>query len=200
MGGYKEIDKTDSAGNVAKTFYHTGSGTDSTHGEFQDNYWKIGKQYRVEKYDNNGVLFGKTINKWDSATSTTSIAGFVKLYQTVNFAYDGQATHKDKAESYTFDNVTGNQTEKVEWGQVTGSDDGTFTDAGTDKFTTDITYASSPTSSVLGALDDSTVTDQSSNKIMENRQYLHYFHESLQQLWPCRYIHRSSGENNELRI
>src|SRR5207248_420401 len=63
FGGFGEVDKTDNAGNVIKSFYHTGSGADSAHGEYQDNYWKIGKPYRVEKYDNSSNLFQKAINK-----------------------------------------------------------------------------------------------------------------------------------------
>jgi RHS repeat-associated protein len=170
FAAFAEVDKTDNAGNVTKTFYHTGSGTDSSHGEYQDDYWKIGKAYRVEQYDANSNLFQKTINKWDVATSTL-VAGFVKLAQTETFAYDGQATHKDKAESYTYNNANGNQAQKVEYGQVTGSDDGTFTDTGSDLFTTYTAYATSVTSTLLTLPDDVTVTDQSANKVKESKFY-----------------------------
>jgi VCBS repeat protein/virulence plasmid B protein len=171
FAAFAEIDKTDNAGNVTKTFYHTGGGTDSARGEFQDNFWKIGRAYRVEKYDDDGTLFEKTVNKWDTATSSTSISGFVKLAQTVDFAYDGQSIHRDKGESYTYDDVTGNMTQKVEWGEVTGSDDGSFTDIGSDKLTMDISYASSASSGVIGAVSVQTVTDQDNAKVKESRFY-----------------------------
>ncbi len=170
FAGFSEIDKTDLAGNVTKTFYHTGTGTDSAHGEYQDDYWKIGKPYRVEKYDASKNLFEKTINKWDVATSTQA-AGFVKLAQTVTSAYDGQSTHKDKAESYTYNNSTGDPTQKVEYGQVTGSDDGTFSDTGTDDFTTNFTYATSSTTSIMSLLATSSTLDHSSSKVKETRNY-----------------------------
>ena len=171
FAGFAEVDKTDSASSVTKTFYHTGSGTDSTHGEYQDNYWKMGKAYRVEKYDRSGNLFEKTINKWDTATSTTSVAGFAKLSQTIRSTYDGYSSHKDKAESFTYDNLNGNLTQKIEWGEVSGSDDGTLTDTSTDKFITDITYASSPTSSVRVAVSQSTVSDQATSTVKQARFY-----------------------------
>jgi RHS repeat-associated protein len=171
FAGFAEIDKTDNAGNVTKTFYHTGSGTDSGHGQYQDNYWKIGRPYRVETYGSTGSLFEKTINKWDTATSTTSVAGFVKLAQTVQFSYDGRATHTDKAEAHTYDNTNGNVTQTVEYGEVTGNDDGTLSDTGTDKLTTDFAFATSSTNAVVSVLARATVSDQNGNAVKETKSY-----------------------------
>jgi len=168
FAGFSLATTVDSAGNVTKTYYHTAGSTDSTHGEYQDNFWKIGKPYRVEVYDNSGNLYKKTINKWDSY-SLGSNAAFVKLAQSVESDYDGLMTHKDAAESYTFDNATGNLTQKIQWGEVTGSDDGSFSDTGSDKFTTDFTYASS--TSVIGKVSTATVTDQGASKVKETRYY-----------------------------
>ncbi|MEN6537886.1 MAG: SpvB/TcaC N-terminal domain-containing protein [Bryobacteraceae bacterium] len=170
FAGFGQISVTDAQGNVTKTYYHTGTGSDSSHGEYQDNGTKIGRPYRVEQYDNAGHLYKTTINKWDS-TELGNDAAFVKLAQTVESAYDGDVTHKDKAESYTYDNTDGNLTQKVEWGEVTGSDDGTFSDTGSDKLTTDISYAASSTPHVLGLKSDETKTDQNSNKVSETRYY-----------------------------
>ncbi len=172
FAGFSEIDKTDAEGNVTKTFYHQGDGTDVSHGEFEDNFWKIGKPYRVEQYDNSGNLYKKTINKWESATSSqNSLAGFVKLGQTLQQDYDGTSNHKDKAESYTYNNSTGDITQKVEYGEVTGSDNGTFSDSGTDDFTTTFSYATSSTSSALSLLSGSLTTDHNSSKVKEVRNY-----------------------------
>jgi YD repeat-containing protein len=171
LAGFAEVDKSDGAGNVTKTFYHTGGGTDSSHGEYSDNFFKIGKSYRVEKYDNSGNLYEKIINKWDHSAISDSAAGFVKLAQTVNSIYDGDTSHKDKAESYTYNSSTGDVTQKVEWGEVTGSDDGTFSDTGSDKFTTDYGYATSSTSSIMSLLNHIIVTDQNSTKVKETKYY-----------------------------
>jgi RHS repeat-associated protein len=169
FAGFATVSSTDAAGNVTKTFYHTGNGTDSTHGEYVDNFWKIGKPYRIEQYDNAGNLYKKTIDKWDHYALGGN-AAFVKLTQSVTSDYDGLTSHKDSAETYTYDNATGNQIQKVQSGEVTGSDDGTFSDIGTDKFTTDISYVTS-TTGVIGKPYDVTLTDQSSNKAKETRLY-----------------------------
>ncbi len=169
FAGFSEIDVTDSEGNVNKTYYHQGNSSASTTGEYLDNYYKIGKPYRVEKYDGSGNLFEKTINKWD--TATTSNTGFVKLAQTVKYHYDGIETHKDKAEAYTYNNTTGNITQKIEYGEVNGNNDGTFTDVETDDFTTSYTYATSSTSSLMSLLATESTLDHSSTKVKESRYY-----------------------------
>lgn len=172
LAGFAKIVSTDGAGNVTNNYYHTGTITDSSHGEYQDNYWKIGQPYRTEMYDKAGNLYKKTINKWDSATSTSNPqAGYSKLVQRVELDYDGGTSHKDKAESYSYDDANGNQTQKIQWGEVTGSDNGTFTDTGTDKYATDISYASSATSIIISLPSQETVTDQNGNKIKENKYY-----------------------------
>ncbi len=169
FAGFSAVSSTDSVGNVTVTHYHTANGTDSSHGEYNDNYWKIGKPYRVENYDNAGNLYKKVINRWDSFNLGGN-AAFVKLASSTEMDYDGLGTHKDLAESYTYDNTTGNMTQKVQWGQVNANDDGTFTDTGTDDFTTNISYATS-TTGVIGKPYDATVTDHNSNKAKETRSY-----------------------------
>lgn len=170
FAGFGMVAETDPAGNVTKTYFHQGNESDTARGEYNDGYFKIGKPYRVEKYDNAGNLYQKTINKWDASANGAG-SEFVKLAQTVDSEYNGDASHKDKAESYAYDNTNGNQTQKVEYGQVTGNDDGTFTDTGTDLLTTTMTYASSGGSNVINAVSQATVTDQGSTKIKESRFY-----------------------------
>ena len=166
FAGFNIITKTDGAQNTTKTFFHQGNGTDSAHGEYNDNFWKIGKVYRVEVANSSGTLYSKTVNRWDDS-DLGSTNHFVKLAQTVNYAYDGLSTHKDKAESYTYDNTTGNLTSKIEYGQVTGNDDGTFT--GSAQFTTNYVYAAG--GNVVGLPSDITTVDQSSSKVKEDRFY-----------------------------
>ena len=169
FAGFQKVTATDPAGNVTISYYHTGVGTDSSHGEFSDDEYKIGKTYRVEQYDNSNHLFAKTINKWNDSSIVTG-ADLVKLDQTVDSSYDGQSTHKDKAVAYTYDNSTGNVTQQVEYGQVSGNDDGTFSDSGTDDFTTAYSYAANSTAHIY-LPSDVTVTDHSSSKVKEDRLY-----------------------------
>ncbi|MFA5184742.1 MAG: toxin TcdB middle/N-terminal domain-containing protein [Patescibacteria group bacterium] len=170
FAGFSQIKELDPIGNITKTYYHTGSGSDSAHGEYQDNFFKINKPYRLEKYDSSENLYSKTVNKWDS-TSLGGNAGFVKLTQTTNSLYDGLSTHKDTAESYAYDNSNGNLTQKILWGEVSGSDDGSFTDVGTDKFIINFSFASSAGSNAIGKVSQETVYDQSSNKVKEGKYY-----------------------------
>ena len=170
FAGFNKIAITDSAGNVTNTYFHQGNSSDLTHGKYNDEYWKIGKPYRVEIASNSGNLYSKTINKWDSY-DLGSGRKFVKLAQTLASTYDGDITHRDKAESYAYDNTSGNMTQKVEYGEVTGSDNGTFSDIGSDKFTTAYTYAANVAVYISGLPSQVITTDQSSAKVKETKFY-----------------------------
>src|SRR5205807_1408544 len=43
FAGFGIVTQTDVAGNVTKTYYDTGNGVSSSTGQYQDNFWKIGK-------------------------------------------------------------------------------------------------------------------------------------------------------------
>ena len=170
LAGFSVVTETDPAGNVTKTYYDTGNGNSTSTGQYQDNFWKIGKPYRVENYDSTGDLYKVVVNKWTSA-SLGGNAAFVSLATTTEMDYDGLVTHNDKATSYTYNNANGNETQQVQWGQVTASNDGSFTDAGSDEFITNTSYASSTTSTVIGKPSDVTLLNQSSTKIQETQFY-----------------------------
>lgn len=157
--GFKKITKTDSAGNTTKTSYHLSTTTD---------WARISKPYRIEVADVSGNIYSTSLNTW-ATSSLSNGREYVKLNQTVEQTFDGDTSHKDKAESYTYDG-TGNLLQKKQWGEVNGNDDGTFSDTGTDDFTTTISYASSTTSHVVLLATESTV-DHSSTKIAEARHY-----------------------------
>ncbi len=170
LSGFSKSVETDSAGNVTKTYYHQGDTSNTTLGEYQDDISKIRKPYRVERYDNASNLYAVTINKWDKY-DLGSGRNFIKNIRTTELTYDGDSDHKDKAEEYTYDNTYGNLTEKVEWGEVTGSNDGAFIDTGTDKFTTTISYATNTTPYIVDLPSQDTKVDQSANKVRENKYY-----------------------------
>ncbi|MDQ7814929.1 MAG: DUF2341 domain-containing protein [Patescibacteria group bacterium] len=171
FAGFASSTVVDAQGNVTKTYFHQGNSSDSAHGEYNDEFAKIGRVYRVEKYDVSGNLYQKTINKWDSSSISDSDADFLKLAQTVDYTYDGDSSHKDKAVTYTYDGSTGNLTEKVEYGLVVGSDNGTFSDSGSDEHTTSISYASSASSTVRQAVKQITVTDHDSATVKDTKYY-----------------------------
>ncbi len=170
FAGFGKITETDDAGHSVKTYYHQGDATNSSQGEYADHSSKIGKPYRVEIANSTGNIYSAIINKWENY-DLGNTRNFVKLTQKIEQSYDGNSTHRDKAETYTYDNVNGNLTAKIQWGEVTGSNDGTFIDIGTDKLDTAISYASNPTLNVIGLPSHETTLDQNSAKIKESKYY-----------------------------
>ncbi|TAN32148.1 hypothetical protein EPN28_04885, partial [Patescibacteria group bacterium] len=172
LAGFASTTRSNDAGTKVKTYYHQGNTTDSSLGEFSDHVSKIGKTYRTEITDASNNIYSKKINKWENV-GLANDRHYVKLTQTIDWAQDGDADSKHKAESYVYDDSAGNLSQKTLWGEVTASDDGTFTDAGTDKFTFNYTYAtSSATSSVsVNLLSQEGMFDQSSNKVKETKLY-----------------------------
>ena len=168
--GFSKVTKVDTAGNKTINYYHQGNTTNSSQGEYDDHVSKIGKIYRTETTDSSGNIYEKTVHKWDKYNLGTG-RDFVKLVRTTTLTYDGDSDHKDKTEEYTYDNTYGNLTQKVMWGEVTGSDDGSYTDTGTDKFTEDISYVANTSNYVVGLPYQDTVADQSSNKVRESKIY-----------------------------
>lgn len=169
FAGFEKINKVNPAGEQLIKYYHQGNITNSVKGEFGDNYFKIGKPYRIEITNSSGSLYSKTINKWDDYDLGNG-SKFVKLLQTVNSTYDGNTSHKDTAESYAYNDTNGNTTQKIQWGEVLGSNDGSFTDVGVDKFTTDYTYATEASNFKFQISSQNTI-DQNANKVKETRYY-----------------------------
>ncbi len=167
--GFGMVTKTDPTGNVTKTYYQQGNTSATSTGEFDDQSSKIGKSYRTEIYDNASHLFNLLINTWDRFTRGTN-ADFVYNATSTSFTYDGNSDHRDTAESYAFSTSTGSVLQKINWGEVTGSTNGSFTDTGSDKFTTAYSYAASSTSNLILPSDETT-TNQSSTKVKEIRSY-----------------------------
>jgi hypothetical protein len=169
FAGFATTTATDAAGNVTTTFFHTASTSDTTYGAYNDDEAKIGKVYRVEKADGSSNLYQKTVTRWDDVSlATTSPRWFVKASTTLTSVYDGNGTHKDTAEAYTNENTHGNLVQRIQYGQVNGNDDGTFSDTGTDLASTTLTYAASSTNSTFaGLVATSTTQNQSSNKVSE---------------------------------
>ena len=151
-------------------YYHQGNSTNSSQGEYDDNVSKIGKIYRTEISDNSGNIYSKTINKWDRYNQGAD-RDFVKLVRSTTETYDGNGSRKDIAEEYIYDDIYGNVTQKISWGEVVGTDDGSFSDTGNDKFTTDISYALNAGLNILELPKQETTNDQNSNKVRESKYY-----------------------------
>ncbi|MBI3020361.1 MAG: hypothetical protein HYY60_03500 [Parcubacteria group bacterium] len=169
FAGFQIASTTDGAGNQAITYFHTGSSTDSALGEYDDHISKKGKPFRIEQYDSAGNLYSKTLNKWERYDQGDG-RNFVKLTQSITFSYDGDSDHKDKAETYGWNDESRNLSDKAEWGEVSGSDDGTFVDVGSDKRTTVFSYATS--TDVTGLVAQESTSDYTGAMV---KDIIHYY-------------------------
>jgi len=168
--GFATVTKTNSFGNKTITYFHQGNATNSSQGEYSDHISKAGKPYRIEVTDSSGNIYTKTVNKWDKHNIATG-RDFVKLVRQTVLTYDGDGDHKDTAEEYDYDNTYGNLTEKIMWGEVTASDDGSYTDTGSDQATQTIAYTANTTDYIVGLPYQNTVEDQSSVLVSETKTY-----------------------------
>jgi len=167
FAGFAQVVKTDAQGSQFKTYYHQGNYTDSANGEFNDDYSKIGQVYRSEVYDSSSNLYDLIINKIESHDLGNQ-RSFVKLTQGVQLAYDGNADHKDQAQSFIYHNSSGNLIRKINYGEVNADVIGNFTDTGNDKLLFDYQYVSGD---LNGLILREILTDQSGDKQQETKYY-----------------------------
>ena len=170
LAGFGKIVKTNDLGYVTNTYYHQGNDSASTTGEYSDDISKLGKIYRIEIYDDSDNLYSKTINKWDNYDLGDD-RDFVSLIQAVEFSYDGDEDHKDKATTYIYEDTYGNLTGEKFWGEVNGSDDGSFSDTGSDIASSTISYVASSTPYIVGLASQEIMYDQNSAKVKETKYY-----------------------------
>ncbi|MDB5264658.1 MAG: hypothetical protein JWN64_229 [Parcubacteria group bacterium] len=169
FAGFNTISETNAQDFTTVNYYHQGTSTDTAHGEYDDHVSKIGKVYQTEVYDDSDNLYSRTINKWDRY-AVQGDHNLVKLIRSMELSYDGDVDHSDKASTYTYDDTNGNLTQEVNWGSVTGSTDGSFTDAGSDKTTRTIAYATS-TGAVIGLPSTDSLQNQASTTVSTIRHY-----------------------------
>ena len=78
---------------------------------------------------------------------------------------------QDSATEWSFDNGTGNVVTETLYGEVTGSDDGTFVDAGTDKRTNSTSYVANGADYIHGLVAHSTTTNNNGTRVAEQKFY-----------------------------
>jgi RHS repeat-associated protein len=140
--GFAVVTNTDPTLRYTVTYFHTGGGRNyAALGEYQDtnsttgagNFAKAGMAYRVETYGNDNALYHVTVNQVDQ----TSLGnGRYFPFTTLSFDCDYPGP-KVTATDFAYDPSTGNLTNKLEYGQVTGFSPTsvgsfTFTDTSTD--------------------------------------------------------------------
>jgi RHS repeat-associated protein len=167
--GFATTTKQDSRGNKEYIYISQANATNTLQGEHADAHEKIGKPYLIEKYDASNNLYDRISQKWESQ-AVGSTTRFVYKTQEITQRYDGDSDHKDTAITYSYD-AFGNVLTQNEWGEVTSSTTGSFIDIGSDKRVTTNQYASSTNPYIVSLPSQSTITDQSSIKVRENKYY-----------------------------
>lgn len=175
FAGFGLVTETDDLGNVTKTYYQQANTTNDTLGEYDDNSSKMGKAYRIEKYDDSENLYELTINKYKNSPITTG-ADFVYQMSSTNLSYDGDGDHKDTAIEYAYDDANGNLVSKASLGEVTADTDGSFTDTGSDLKTEQYTYAVDPYYRIRSKVSEYQTLDQSSSVV--NKKITYYDNQS----------------------
>jgi RHS repeat-associated protein len=170
FGGFAKIKESDSSNNSIQTYYHQGNSTDSSNGEFADHYSKIGKPYKIVTANSADEIYSVSINQWENA-DLGSGSNFVKLTQVIDMSYDGGLTHKDKAETYSYNDSDGNMISKSSYGEVTANTNGTYTDIGSDKYALDVSYVNNAELYIIGLPYQEVLKDQSATKISESKYY-----------------------------
>lgn len=132
----------------------------------------IGFVDKTEIYDNSGNLFHRTINTWEN-TDLGDDNDFVYLSQKLEMSYNGDTTHRDTATAYSYDSSTGNLTESINYGEVTGNEDGSFTDvAGNEESTTtSLSYATDSNDIIRNKVSTQTLEDDVGSTIAETKFY-----------------------------
>ena len=161
---------TATALSTTTAYYHQGNGNHSSSSELADSQAKIGKSYRIDINDRQANLYKRTITKWDTA-STATTSTFVYKSRELTRDFDGDSDTKDSGIEYVYNSSNGNLSKQIEWGEVSGNNDGTFTDTGTDKRTTQYGYATNTSAYIIGLPSSEVVLNQSGNKVRESRYY-----------------------------
>ena len=71
-------------------------------------------------------VFSTTVPYSSAATSTQAYGWFSHIANELVQDWDGGATHRDRATEFTYSTSTGNLTQQVERGEVSGNSDGTY--------------------------------------------------------------------------
>ncbi len=162
FAGFEKVTEIRPDSTKVVNYHLQGNGTNSSYYEYSDNVGKIGYVYRTDVLDTSNALVSRTTTKYDSANPVTG-AYFVYPTQTVS-----ENSGVNTAKTYSYNITTGTLTSAVDYGIVTVTDPLTFTDTGTDKKTTNYTYA---TNGTIYKVSNQTTLDQSSAKVNETNLY-----------------------------
>jgi YD repeat-containing protein len=173
FAGFGKITKTNSTGTQEASYFHQGDPSTSSGqaalGEYADHESKIGKMYRTEIRNSGGQLYSANINRFDSRDLGNG-RNFIYQMQTVNQVWDGLSVHTDAAESFAYEDF-GNITFHTQWGEVSSSSDGSFSDIGSDKRVGAMFYNHNGDSYLHSHLNNQLLYDFYGTKVSEQKIY-----------------------------
>ena len=149
-------------------YYNQGYGVDTARGEQNDGFGQINHPFRKDVFDLSGNIKQRTYFRWDTIPHGQSTFVGLRRELTEDFGADG--SHRDKATAYLYSSSTNDLLQKIEYGEVTGASDGTFTDIGTDKRTAIFSYVAS-TSVNISLPIEKTLLDNNSATSSNQRLY-----------------------------
>ena len=144
LAGFGKVTITNSDSTKKVFYYHQGNDANVNTGEIVDSYARIGRLFRIDIISAQNNLFKRTWYTWNEHDRGNG-AWLVTPQHTLIQNFDGNQAHTDVAVTTTYDTTNGNLLTTTEWGEVLGTDTGTFTDTLDDKQTTTITYATNDT-------------------------------------------------------
>jgi RHS repeat-associated protein len=163
FAGFGTVIKTNPDGSVVTTKYHQANGQQGN--EPSDSYAKIGKAYE-QTLTQSGATYTKTRTNYVETPRGTN-AQSINVSSELTRTYDGGASSiVDTAMGYSYDSY-GNILTETQYGVVNGSDDGSFSDNGSDKRTTTSTYINDTVNYIVGLPTSQTLTDANGTKAAE---------------------------------
>jgi RHS repeat-associated protein len=163
FAGFGTVIKTNPDGSVVTTKYHQANGQQGN--EPSDSYAKIGKAYE-QTLTQSGDTYTKTRTNYVETPRGTN-AQSINVSSELTRTYDGGASSiVDTAMGYSYDSY-GNILTETQYGVVNGSDDGSFSDNGSDKRTTTSTYINDTVNYIVGLPTSQTLTDANGTKAAE---------------------------------
>lgn len=144
-GFYKAVETKPNS--VVTTYFSQGDSLATSTGEWSDGFGQINRPFREDITDLSGNVYQKTFYRWDSLARGNST--FVGLGQKIVQTFNGAASHKDTAETYTYSSTTNDLLEFDEYGEVISSIDGLFSNIDDDERATTFTYAASSSSNLV---------------------------------------------------
>jgi YD repeat-containing protein len=126
---------------ITTSYFNQGDGVNATIGEQSDGYSQISHAFRTDIFDLSNNIKQRTYLKWDAYAHGDSTFVGLGRQMVETFAADG--SHRDRDTEYQYSSTTDDLIKSIDYGEVVGNSDGTFSDITGDTRTTTMSYVAS---------------------------------------------------------